>query len=223
MLLLLCISCTSVSNNKIMFPTKNFKTIKGKQILSDLFIGRPLKMNIVDNKLLMIDKYEGKQITMIDLINTNKIERIANIGEGPNEFLNLRDITYNSKNNSLAFFDGMLRQVSFYKINEHKIQINNNTFHRKVRFNADCPYDIVAFGDYFLANGCFNAKQFALLNSKADIIAEFGVFPGDNTGVEVENSFFLKNRHKAQRKAKFYINKCRSASCMQGGLKQASA
>ena len=54
-----------------MFPTKNFKTIKGKQILSDLFIGRPLKMNIVDNKLLMIDKYEGKQITMIDLINTN--------------------------------------------------------------------------------------------------------------------------------------------------------
>lgn len=35
--------------------------------------------------------------------------------------------------------------------------------------------------------------------------------------------FFIKNRHKAQRKAKFYINKCRSASCMQGGLKQASA
>lgn len=32
-----------------------------------------------------------------------------------------------------------------------------------------------------------------------------------------------KNRHKAQRKAKFYINKCRSASCMQGELKQASA
>ena len=35
--------------------------------------------------------------------------------------------------------------------------------------------------------------------------------------------FYKKNRHKAQRKAKFYINKCRSASCMQGGLKQASA
>ena len=36
-------------------------------------------------------------------------------------------------------------------------------------------------------------------------------------------SFLYKNRHKAQRNAKFYINKCRSASCMQGGLKQASA
>lgn len=42
--------------------------------------------------------------------------------------------------------------------------------------------------------------------------------------IELENdSFYYKNRHKAQRKAKFYINKCRSASCMQGGLKQASA
>lgn len=36
-------------------------------------------------------------------------------------------------------------------------------------------------------------------------------------------SFLYKNRHKAQRKAKFYINKCRSASCMQSGWKQASA
>ena len=41
---------------------------------------------------------------------------------------------------------------------------------------------------------------------------------------EVKYDILLtKNRHKAQRKAKFYINKCRSASCMQGGLKQASA
>lgn len=34
---------------------------------------------------------------------------------------------------------------------------------------------------------------------------------------------FYKNRHKAQRKAKFYINKCRSASCMQSGWKRTSA
>ena len=39
----------------------------------------------------------------------------------------------------------------------------------------------------------------------------------------VADYFYLKNWYKAQRKAKFYINKCRSASCMQGGLKQASA
>lgn len=37
------------------------------------------------------------------------------------------------------------------------------------------------------------------------------------------NSFYEKNRHKAQRKAKFYINKCRSASCMQSGRKRTPA
>lgn len=36
-------------------------------------------------------------------------------------------------------------------------------------------------------------------------------------------SFLVKNRHKAQRKAKFYINKCRSASCMQSGWKRTPA
>lgn len=40
---------------------------------------------------------------------------------------------------------------------------------------------------------------------------------------ELKSRFYMKNRHKAQRKAKFYINKCRSASCMQSGWKQASA
>lgn len=35
--------------------------------------------------------------------------------------------------------------------------------------------------------------------------------------------FSWKNRHKAQRKAKFYINKCRSASCMQSGWKRTPA
>lgn len=39
----------------------------------------------------------------------------------------------------------------------------------------------------------------------------------------IKAHFSIKNRHKAQRKAKFYINKCRSASCMQSGWKRTSA
>ena len=36
-------------------------------------------------------------------------------------------------------------------------------------------------------------------------------------------SFFMKNRHKTQRKAKFYLNNWRSVFYMQGGLKQTLA
>lgn len=54
--------------------------------------------------------------------------------------------------------------------------------------------------------------------NKSELFAKYKV-----TTLEDLLFLLLKNRHKAQRKAKFYINKCRSASCMQGELKQASA
>lgn len=58
-----------------------------------------------------------------------------------------------------------------------------------------------------------------IIHVPADKCLKIGSFSLDELGY----GFPEKNRHKAQRKAKFYINKCRSASCMQGGLKQASA
>lgn len=40
---------------------------------------------------------------------------------------------------------------------------------------------------------------------------------------EKTNAFCKKNRHKTQRKAKFYLNNWRSVFYMQGGLKQTLA
>lgn len=54
-------------------------------------------------------------------------------------------------------------------------------------------------------------------------VSDWDIYAKTYTIEEIAARFLRKNRHKAQRKAKFYINKCRSASCMQGGLKQASA
>lgn len=68
---------------------------------------------------------------------------------------------------------------------------------------------------------------FSLLVSSISFIScvdnEKNLFNADQLKQIYEETFSAKNRHKAQRKAKFYINKCRSASCMQSGLKQASA
>lgn len=48
---------------------------------------------------------------------------------------------------------------------------------------------------------------------------------GTTTGTitDVDGNFLIKNRHKTQRKAKFYLNNWRSVFYMQGGLKQALA
>ena len=69
-------------------------------------------------------------------------------------------------------------------------------------------------------------KNISLKEAFAQIETQTGysiAYEQSNLNIEKKHSFVLKNRHKAQRKAKFYINKCRSASCMQSGWKQASA
>ena len=58
-----------------------------------------------------------------------------------------------------------------------------------------------------------------IIHVPADKCLKIGSFSLDELGY----GFSTKNRHKAQRKAKFYINKCRSASCMQSGWKRTSA
>ena len=68
--------------------------------------------------------------------------------------------------------------------------------------------------------------QRALLYHEVD--TEFILFLDDDlflpdNFVEKMYSFFEKNRHKAQRKAKFYLKTSRSASWMQSGEKQISA
>ena len=69
-------------------------------------------------------------------------------------------------------------------------------------------------------------KKISLKEAFAQIETQTGysiAYEQSKLDIEKKHSLSLKNRHKAQRNAKFYINKCRSASCMQGGLKQASA
>ena len=81
-----------IQHNEIMFPTQDFKSLKGNQLLPDLFIGQPYKMLFVKNKLYFIDKHEDRLLTVIDFEKNNEIKRIVNHGDGPNEFLQIRDI-----------------------------------------------------------------------------------------------------------------------------------
>ena len=54
-----------------------------------------------------------------------------------------------------------------------------------------------------------------------NIVAPINQYLSKNEGAVAD--FYLKNRHKTQRKAKFYLNNWRSVFYMQGGLKQALA
>lgn len=192
-LLTIGVSCTNTANNKILFPTDKFTTIKGEQILPDLFIGQPLNMLLINNNLLIIDIYEDFQVTLINTKNKN-LERIIPKGEGPHEFLDIRNISYNSRDNTMCFFDGMTRFCSFYKVKNNQIALNDDNFIGKIRFENNYPYDIIPFDNKFITNGCFKQYQFALLDKNGNNISYFGVYPGDKNEIDIEGCFFLKNQ-----------------------------
>lgn len=91
--------------------------------------------------------------------------------------------------------------------------------------NDDSSPDNNPVDTEFSTDRSIHIKAFSSENARtfSTTYKETGCSECNADGTEFDAILFDKNRHKAQRKAKFYINKCRSASCMQGGLKQASA
>ena len=194
-ILLLGYSCVN-ADNEIMFPTQNFKNLKGEQVFPELFIGQPLKMLIIKNKLYIIDRFEQKQLTVVDIEKDNEISRIANQGDGPNEFLQIRDISYNSTNNTITLVDKMDRSISFYQLENNDLKLDNSHFLSKHRFNESkyVFFDIIPFNKNFIANGCFDGKQFILFDSNTMIKNTFNSYPGDNNGIQNPLGFFLKTQ-----------------------------
>ena len=93
------------------------------------------------------------------------------------------------------------------------IVLMKNKSKTPAELNYDCGNQVMMFKS--------GAEEMILTNlSQVDT-----VYIGDSKFIPAgkRESFSAKNRHKAQRKAKFYINKCRSASCMQSGWKRTPA
>lgn len=96
----------------------------------------------------------------------------------------------------MTLVDKMDRSISLYRLENRDLKLNNSHFLAKHRFNESkyTFFDIVPFGKNFIANGCFDGKQFALFDSNTNIKSLFGVYPGDNNGVQNPLGFFLKNQ-----------------------------
>lgn len=187
-------------DNKIMFSVDDFKELKGEDFLPEMFWGMPVGIWLVDDLLVVTDTYEGQQLTVIDLKADNHVSRAGNVGNGPNDFLNIRQLVYQPDSNSLGVFDGMARSYAFYRIaNGGNIVFDDRHFLHKVHFtDGRFVYNIIPFGDYFLANGCFDGKPFALLDKSGNLLDFFGEYPGDKTGIKDGMAYFLKNQTMLQ-------------------------
>lgn len=170
------------------------KELKGSIFSSNLFTGRPFLLLVQQDNLFIRDTYEGKMITQVNLNNNNDYKRLASKGEGPNEFINIRNITFNSKKNCIGLLDGSTSRFSSYKIDKGELKINDQSISSSIRIEGQNIFDIISFNDGYIANGVFNGKQLCYFDKNGKAILEFGLFPGSKDGIENIETYFLKNQ-----------------------------
>ena len=199
LLLLLC-SCNCFSSNKsdeelkLPIPTDNIKTLKGEIVFPDLFLGRPHRMLIVKNNLLILDTHEGKSATVVDLSNPTNMQRIASVGQGPNDFLRLMTASYHEPKNAICFYDSQGDRMVTYKVENNQIKLNEKTRLSSVRLKDRGVGYGLPLGNQFISHGAFEDKQFALFDNKGESLSIFGVYPGEKDGIQFPMAFFLKTQ-----------------------------
>ena len=68
-------------DNRIYFPTSKIKDVNFKPILPDVFVGIPRDLYLVESNLVILDEYEGKQLTLVDLNNPSNVQRLGTKGQ----------------------------------------------------------------------------------------------------------------------------------------------
>lgn len=195
--LFLTFSCSSIYKNdelELPIPTNEIKTLKGKVVFSNIFLGRPHRMLIVKNNLLISDGFEGKLMTLIDLNHPEKNQRIVHKGQGPNEFFRLSNVSYHEINNTICFYDGDTGYVKTYQVNDQQVEINRQSLVSSIRLNDHSVKYVLPFGEHYLSRGAFENKQLALFNKEGECLSTFGLYPGSNEGISSPEAFFLKTQ-----------------------------
>lgn len=187
--------CAKAGNNRIYFPTSKIKDVSFKPILPDVFVGIPRDLYLVESNLVILDEYEGKQLTLVDLNNPSNVQRLGTKGQGPNDFLRISSLSYNPQNGILHVFDEYARRQSSYSVKERKVVFNDANLRKKTLL-GNTLYNVIPFGNSFVTNGNFDGKQFALLNEKAEIVEKFGIFPGNKDAINTGVAFYLLNQNR---------------------------
>ena len=182
------------SNRQEAFDFAGFRRLEPHVIENDLLVGRPSRPTILDSLLIYTDKFEGKLITVLNL-NTGSYRRVLSVGRGPGETMMIRRI-YRDDDGRIFLFDVNTHKIISYSADEsYQELLSPRTCLGETTFSFDeVPYEVIPFGDGYIANGNFDGRQFSLLDGNGRSTGYFGVYPGNNDDVGSGDAFFMKNQ-----------------------------
>lgn len=181
-------------NEEEQFPFEEFRKLKGHAICKELLIGRPSRLTVIDSLLIFSDKLDDRLATIANP-KTGESRRAVFTGRGPGEMMMIRRI-YRDDDSKIFLFDISTHKIISYSADESYSELlSANTCLGETTLSFDeVPYEVIPFGDGYIANGNFDGRQFSLLDGDGHSTGYFGIYPGNNDDVGSGEAFFMKNQ-----------------------------
>lgn len=193
-ILLFVTACTGGNNKDVCFDFSAMKPIKGEIIPMEIPLLAPRSIYIIEDKLFVIDKYDGRHLTQISL-NDYSCQRMLNVGNGSNEYIRIENLHFDSDCRHIKIYDSVKRIISTYRYDTASLMSDETIVDvaDAMTLSNVGGYSLAMYGDSYIANGTFNEAMFAFLDREMNVLQTFGTFPGDNDGIG-KPDFFLKNQ-----------------------------
>ena len=168
-------SCKSEKDSP--WDINDFKTIQGEAFNPDIFLGSPYDLLIANRQLFILDEYDGKECSIVDLEKKSLISRVLSLGEGPGEILRPIDLAFNEEEKLLEVFERSSGKLKYFLLKGDTTLIPIN---ETIYFKGKLSRVFRLKPDIFVASGAFKEGTLSLYNQEGNVIREFGDYPIKN-------------------------------------------
>ncbi len=184
------ISCSQNHSTTDQFDMEDFMEIHGIPILEEAEILNPQNITAVDSGILLQDYHDPYFLQFYQNSADSEPQQLAVKGNGPNEFVNIRNIYFNPIVSQLFIYDNQQRRAISHKISGKNkvIEVDSSSM---VSLSKCKGYEIAPLKDGYVTNGVFSGKPFARLDHDGNVMNTFGSFPVDSVEITDPIAFFL--------------------------------
>lgn len=186
----LIVSCKTNDSYSSQFNTGDFKEIFGTPTMEEADLLNPQNITVVDSGILLRD-YNAPYFLQYYKNHTDAEPKYFAVkGNGPDEFINTRNIYYNPIHKNLFIYDSQQKRAVYYNVHKKDIVADEDCTHMVILNKCD-GHEMAPLKDGYVTNGVFSGKPFARLDREGNLLNTFGSFPVDSTEITDSIAFFL--------------------------------
>ncbi len=189
-------ACKSTHNDNDVIDFSSFTPLSGTEIMTDAEILYPQGILAVKEGLLLLDPDNTNLLAYYQSTDSTVPQYFAGEGQGPYEFIHIGQMYYNPLKDDLFLYDSQRNTANMFRIDGDSIITDADTRIYCINLGNIRGGEVMPLGNEVVA-GCVNdGKMFAIIDSLGNLKKSFGIYPGDNTGIDNPRLFQMTNQSK---------------------------